>query len=110
MNSAGRFQRHDASLLFAGDAGPVTVTVCSARIVRVSFGAGAGAPGAEEVSFVGPRAWAPTQLDVADVEPVRDTRRDTGGPGWWLDSEGFVCVRPGGSLPLTVVITRGSSR
>ncbi|HKQ67532.1 MAG TPA: hypothetical protein VJZ73_21105, partial [Methylomirabilota bacterium] len=76
VTSAGRFQRRDASLSFAGDAGPVTVTICSPRIVRVSFGASATASGADEVSFVGPRAWAPTPFDVADGEPVRVSTRD----------------------------------
>ena len=76
MTSAGRFQRRDGGLSFAGDAGPVTVTICSPRIVRVSFGASAIASGADEVSFVGARAWAPTPFDVTDGEPVRVSTRD----------------------------------
>src|SRR5262249_55305134 len=57
----------DAGLDFASADGPVKVTFCSSRIVRVTFGAGQ-APGA---SFVAPRTWTPPPVQVADQDPVR---------------------------------------
>jgi alpha-glucosidase len=52
----------------------------------------------------------PARIVVDAAGELADTRHDTGGAGWWMDAEGFVCIRPGGSGPATVVITRGSSR
>jgi len=64
---ATRFERRGASLRFSNSTGPVEVTFCSARIVRVSLGAGES-PAA---SFVGPRVWVPPPFEVVDGEPVR---------------------------------------
>ena len=58
--------RH-AGLALAGGSGPVAVTFCSPRIVRVSVGE--AQPSA--VSFVAPRTWTPPRVEVTDGEPVR---------------------------------------
>ena len=39
MSGTARFQRGDASLHSTGEPGPVAVTLCSPRIVRVDFNA-----------------------------------------------------------------------
>src|SRR5215831_11213384 len=57
----------DAGLELAGGSGPVAVTFCSPRIVRVSF----GEPRPSAASFVAPRTWAPPPIDVAQGDPMR---------------------------------------
>src|SRR5262245_64220088 len=57
----------DAGLDFVGADGPVKVTFCSSRIVRVAFGA-APVSGA---SFVEPRTWVPPSIQAADGDPLR---------------------------------------
>jgi hypothetical protein len=56
------------------------------------------------------RLARPARIVVDGAGELADTRRDSGGAGWWMDTEGFVCIRPSGLGPATVVITRGSSR
>src|SRR5215831_15539612 len=57
----------DAGLELAGASGPVAITFCSPRIVRVSF----GEPRPSAASFVAPRTFAPSSVEVAEGEPVR---------------------------------------
>src|SRR5262244_89249 len=57
----------DAGLELAGGSGPVAVTFCSPRIVRVSFGE--HRPPA--ASFVAPRTFTPPTVEVIEGEPVR---------------------------------------
>jgi alpha-glucosidase (family GH31 glycosyl hydrolase) len=76
MSTAGDggppFQRQDGSLHFAGADGPVAVTPCSPRIVRVSLGENP----THEAAFAAPRAWAPASFQLSDDEPVRLTTSD----------------------------------
>ena len=55
----------DASLRFTSPAGPVELTVCTSRIVRVTLGA------PSPLSFVGPRMWPPVPFERAGGEPAR---------------------------------------
>ena len=106
--SGARFERRDATLGFSSAAGPIAVTVCSPRIVRVALGASQ----APEISYVVPRSWAPTpfeitegevvrlatsdlQLDV-ETEPLRLTFGDPAG-AWLLrePADGGMAVEPG---------------
>src|SRR5262249_62175750 len=57
----------DAGLELAGGSGPVAVTFCSPRIVRVSF----GEPRPSAASFVAPPTFAPPRVEVTEGEPVR---------------------------------------
>src|SRR2546423_4818802 len=60
----------DARLRFTSEAGPLEVSVCTPRIVRVTLGAPAW------LSFVEPRTWAPVAFESAGGEPVRVATRD----------------------------------
>jgi hypothetical protein len=79
--NATRFERRNASLRFATAMGPVEVTFCSSRIVRVTVGAG----DAQAASYVGSRVWPPPPFEVGDGEPVRlatsDLSRSAAMPG-----------------------------
>ncbi len=57
----------DAGLELASTSGPVAVTFCSPRIVRVSF----GEDRPPTASFVAPRIWTPPAIEVTEGEPVR---------------------------------------
>jgi alpha-glucosidase (family GH31 glycosyl hydrolase) len=70
--SGARFERRDATLVFPSAAGPIAVTVCSPRIVRVALGASP----TPEISYVVPRRWAPVPFEVTDGEVVRLATRD----------------------------------
>src|SRR6266850_916440 len=60
----------DGRLRFTSEAGPLEVSVCTPRIVRVTLGAPA------PLSFVEPRTWAPVAFASAGGEPVRVATRD----------------------------------
>ncbi len=60
-----QIERIATGLRVGGAAGPVEISVCSPRIVRVARGGG-GAP--EGRSFVGARRWPTPAFDVADGE------------------------------------------
>ena len=60
----------DGRLRFTSEAGPLEVSVCTPRIVRVTLGAPA------PLSFVEPRTWAPVAFESAGGEPVRVATRD----------------------------------
>jgi alpha-glucosidase len=62
-----RFARRDASVHFDTASGPIVVTVCSPRIVRVVFGASQ----LPERPLVVPRSWEPAPFEVTDGEVVR---------------------------------------
>jgi hypothetical protein len=66
------FARQDTTLHFDTASGPIAVTVCSPRIVRVAF----GASHPPEQSFVLPRAWAPAPFEITDGEVVHLATRD----------------------------------
>jgi alpha-glucosidase (family GH31 glycosyl hydrolase) len=73
--SAGsRFERRDAStLIFPGGGVPVSVTILTSRIVRVSCRL---ADQPDEPSHVAERSWAPVPFDVLEGEPVRVVTAD----------------------------------
>jgi len=52
-------------LRFTTEAGPLEISICTPRIVRVTLGAPAA------LSFVEPRTWAPVAFETAGGEPVR---------------------------------------
>lgn len=54
----------DARVRFTSEAGPLELSVCTSRIVRVTLGAPA------PLSFVEPRTWAPVAFESAGGEPV----------------------------------------
>ena len=104
--SADRFEQRGAGLHFSEAAGPVEITVCSPRIVRVTLGPPPPA------SLVGPRAWASTPFDIIEGEPVRVATSDlqlevetrplrltfAGPAGEWLlrePADGGMSVEPG---------------
>jgi alpha-glucosidase (family GH31 glycosyl hydrolase) len=60
-------QGRDAGLDFASEGGPVRLTFCSPRIVRVAF----GTEPATGASFVAPRTWAPPSIQIAEGDPIR---------------------------------------
>ena len=70
--SEARFERRDATLVFPSAAGPIAVTVCSPRIVRVALGASP----TPEISYVAPQRWAPAPFEVTEGEVVRLATRD----------------------------------
>jgi len=63
-----RVERDGSTLRFKNGQTQVAVSICSARIVRVEL-EGAGDEAAP--SYVGPRAWAGSDFEVVDGEPVR---------------------------------------
>jgi hypothetical protein len=93
----------------------LTAVVCSAEgsLVVVEI---AAPPGDRSVVPANRRYLPRLRLDrpervvVDGAGELADTRRDTVGAGWWMDTEGFLCIRPGSLGPATVVITTGSSR
>jgi alpha-glucosidase len=106
--SGARFERRGATLGFSSAAGPIGVTVCSPRIVRVTLGASR----APEISYVAPRSWAPASFEITEGEVVRlatsDLQLDVeteplrltfGDPaGAWLlrePADGGMAVEPG---------------
>jgi alpha-glucosidase len=62
-----RIERRDATLHLAGGSEPISVTVVSPRIVRVSFAKSAS----PTISYVAPRAWTPPSFDLTDGASVR---------------------------------------
>jgi alpha-glucosidase (family GH31 glycosyl hydrolase) len=65
-------ERRDATVRPTGGSEPLAITLCSPRIVRVSFGPSVS----PEISFVAPRAWPPPPFEVADGPTVRVTTSD----------------------------------
>src|SRR5713226_1021229 len=63
-----RFTRSVSTVRFDHGASPVTVTVCTSRIVRVELADERDAAGP---SYVGPRSWAAVPFEVIDGERVR---------------------------------------
>jgi alpha-glucosidase (family GH31 glycosyl hydrolase) len=61
------FAREGATLRFAGDRVPVTVTFCSPRIVRVELGQDTEA---RAPSYVLERPWPSPSFDIVEGEPV----------------------------------------
>jgi len=55
----------DGRLRFTTEAGPLEISVCTPRIVRVTLGTPA------PLSFVEPRTWAPVAFESTGGEPVR---------------------------------------
>jgi alpha-glucosidase (family GH31 glycosyl hydrolase) len=51
------------------------------------------------------RLDAPTTVTAAGTGDLPRTDRDEGRPGWWLDDQNFVCIRPPSQPALTIVIT-----
>src|SRR5262245_9248986 len=68
-----RFERSGSTVTFARGGTPVTLTVCTSRIVRVELADGRDIAGP---SYVAPRTWEETAFAVADGEPVRVSTRD----------------------------------
>jgi len=65
--STHRIERRDATLRLTGGPEPIAVTVCSPRIVRVSF----GPTPSPEISFVAPRTWASPPVEITDGPSTR---------------------------------------
>src|SRR3989442_12094967 len=65
-----RFERRGLTLRLPGESGPVVISVCCPGLVRVALG---GDGRLEAPSFVEPRDWPETPLEVVDEEPVRLT-------------------------------------
>ncbi len=68
-----RFARSGSTVRFDNDGPPVTVTVCTSRIVRVELSDGRDVPGP---SYVGPRSWAGAPFEVLDGARVRLSTAD----------------------------------
>ncbi|PYM70619.1 MAG: hypothetical protein DME10_19315 [Candidatus Rokuibacteriota bacterium] len=63
-----RFARSGSTVRFDHGASPVTLTVCTSRIVRVELADERDAAGP---SYVGPRSWAAVPFEIIDGERVR---------------------------------------
>ena len=63
-----RFERSGSTVRFDHAGAPVTVTVCTSRIVRVELADERDVAGP---SYVDPRSWADSPFEVLDGEPVR---------------------------------------
>src|SRR2546430_22588 len=110
----------DGRLRFTSEAGPIEVSVCTPRIVRVTLGAPA------PLSFVEPRTWAPVAFESAGGEPVssvatRDLRVEVetrplrlafaDAAGEWLlrePDEGGMSVETGGRGGARVPVPGGA--
>ena len=67
------FHRSGSTVRFDNAGSPVTVTVCTSRIVRVELSGERDAPGP---SYVGPRSWAGAPFEVLDGDLVRLSTAD----------------------------------
>ena len=68
-----RFERSGSTVRFDNAGSPVTVTVCTSRIVRVELENERDVAGP---SYVGPRSWASSPFDVLGDERVRLSTAD----------------------------------
>ena len=68
-----RFERSGSTVRFDNAGSPVTVTVCTSRIVRVELVDERGVAGP---SYVGPRSWAGSPFEVLDGDRVRLSTAD----------------------------------
>ena len=66
-----RVERRDTGLRFGLARSSVEVTVCSARIVRVSVAEREGSNPEHAVSYVEPRAWSPPPIEITEGPPAR---------------------------------------
>ena len=68
-----RFERSGSTVRFDNAGSPVTVTVCTSRIVRVELSDERDVAGP---SYVGPRSWAGAPFEVLDGERMRLSTAD----------------------------------
>ena len=66
--ASSRFERSGSTVRFDNAGAPVTVTVCTSRIVRVELEDERDVAGP---SYVGPRSWADSPFEVLDGARVR---------------------------------------
>ena len=68
-----RFARRGSTVRFDNAGSPVTVTVCTSRIVRIELADERDVAGP---SYVGPRSWAGSAFELLDGERVRLSTAD----------------------------------